>query len=261
MPDKNDVLRREKLEIFTLCTQSHTHVKCNTTTPDKPLVTTPFFAQWHSSCLHWHCKFGETLTLRGITFTFTAAVTLVLGWVVVGPLFVDQTVDDSFKLTMVDGSLNMPAIMALPQANRTLMRPRIMRAAAKIDAQASEPMPSNPTLVATGRFVDADARHKGSGDAMLYRLGSGEHLLRLESFHTTNGPALVVYLSKHANPTSAADVRKAEFLSLGKLKGNRGDQNYPIPIGTDIEQFQSVVIWCELFGVLFSPAGLSQVSS
>lgn len=198
--------------------------------------------------------------MRGITFTAAAAVTLVLGWVVVGPLFVDQTVDDSFKLTMPDGSLNMPAIISLPQANRTLMRPRIMRAAARTESLASEPMPSDPTLIASGQFVDADARHKGRGDANLYTLASGAQLLRLENFDTTNGPALVVYLSKHANPTNAADVRDAEFISLGKLKGNKGHQNYPIPVGTDIEQFQSVVIWCELFGVLFSPAALSQVS-
>lgn len=197
--------------------------------------------------------------MRGITFTATAAVTLVLGWVVVGPLFVAQTVDDSFKITKEDGSLNMTAIMDLPQANRTLMRPRIMRAAAKIESPASEPMPGNPTLVASGQFIDADARHKGSGDANIYRLSSGEHMLRLENFRTTNGPALVVYLSKHVSPMSAADVRESELLNLGKLKGNVGNQNYPIPMGTDIEQFRSVVIWCELFGVLFSPAVLSQV--
>ncbi len=187
-------------------------------------------------------------------------MTLVLGWVVVGTLFEDQTVDNSFKLTKADGSLNMTAIMALPQANRTLMRPRIMRAAAKLESPISELMPDNPTLIASGQFMDADARHKGSGEANLYSLSTGQHVLRLENFRTTNGPALVVYLSEHANPIRTADVGEAKFLSLGKLKGNVGNQNYPIPSGTDVAQYQSVVIWCELFGILFSPATLSQAT-
>ncbi|MCP4333110.1 MAG: DM13 domain-containing protein, partial [Gammaproteobacteria bacterium] len=46
--------------------------------------------------------------------------------------------------------------------------------------------------------------------------------------------------------------------SLGKLKGNIGNQNYAVPPGTNIAEYQSVVIWCELFGVLFSPAALTQ---
>ena len=202
--------------------------------------------------------------MRGITFTAATAVTLVLGWVFVGPLFVDQTVDESFELTLADGSLNMPAIMGLPQANRRLMMPRIMRTAAKLESQANEPMPatnSEPSILATGQFIDADARHKGSGTASLYSLGSEEHLLRLTNFRTTNGPALVVYLSTNASPTSAADVLAAEFVSLGKLKGNVGNQNYPIPISTNIEKFHSVVIWCELFDVLFSTAPLTQVAA
>lgn len=202
--------------------------------------------------------------MRGITFTAATAVTLVFGWLVVGPLFVDQTVDESFPLTLADGSLNMPAIMALPQANRTLMKPRIMRTAAKLDSPVSELMPSSvnaSSLLAAGQFQDADKKHQGSGYAKIYGLTStdAEHeaLLRLESFSSTNGPALVVYLSKHANPRSAEDVLANEYLSLGKLKGNLGNQHYLIPAGTKLEQYPSVVIWCELFGVLFSTAPLS----
>ncbi len=45
-------------------------------------------------------------------------------------------------------------------------------------------------------------------------------------------------------------------MNLGKLKGNVGNQNYTIPAGTDVSGFGSVVIWCQLFGVLFSPAAL-----
>ena len=117
-----------------------------------------------------------------------------------------------------------------------------------------------PELVASGAFKDADDIHKGSGDALLYRLADGSHLLRFENFRTTNGPDLVVYLAAHDAPARAGDVTDTGFLSLGKLKGNVGNQNYRIPANIDVGAYRSAVIWCELFGVLFSPAPLQRVT-
>lgn len=122
----------------------------------------------------------------------------------------------------------------------------------------SEPMPAAaPQLIAKGRFVDADAIHKGDGQASLYVLPDGTNVVRFEDFRTTNGPALVVYLAKHPSPTSAADVLDDGFLKLGQLKGNVGNQNYVVPGDIEIADYNSVVIWCELFDVLFSPAALT----
>ena len=59
-------------------------------------------------------------------------------------------------------------------------------------------------------------------------------------------------------PTEASHVEDGGYLKLGKLKGNVGNQNYPVPAGTNITEYNSVVIWCELFGVLFSPAALTR---
>ena len=66
-----------------------------------------------------------------------------------------------------------------------------------------------------------------------------------------------VYLSAHADPMSSSDVTGAEWVSLGTLKGNVGDQAYTLPAEVDPAQFNSVVIWCAAVGVLFSPARLS----
>ena len=115
---------------------------------------------------------------------------------------------------------------------------------------------ASAAVVSQGEFRDADAIHKGSGNATLYRLDDGSHVVRLEDFRVTNGPALVVYLAGHPDPTSASDVTPS-FVSLGKLKGNVGNQNYPVPSSVDVSRFNSVVIWCELFDVLFSPAPLT----
>ncbi|MGI9390465.1 MAG: DM13 domain-containing protein [Boseongicola sp.] len=111
-------------------------------------------------------------------------------------------------------------------------------------------------IVATGEFRDADGSHKGTGVATLVALPSGSHEIQLTEFQVTNGPDLEVWLSTHPDPGSKKDVTDNEWLSLGQLRGNVGDQAYPIPAGTDIGTFNSVVIWCEQFGVLFSPAAL-----
>jgi hypothetical protein len=85
-------------------------------------------------------------------------------------------------------------------------------------------MESEPQVLVRGKFRDADSVHRGSGDAVLYRLADGSHLLRLENFRVTNGPDLAVYLVKHADPSNLDQVTSG-FLNLGKLKGNVGNQN------------------------------------
>jgi hypothetical protein len=40
------------------------------------------------------------------------------------------------------------------------------------------------------------------------------------------------------------------------LKGNIGSQNYEIPADVDVSQYQSVVIYCMPFHVVFSTATL-----
>ena len=183
---------------------------------------------------------------------------LAVGAFFASPLFYDRTVDEEFDIFLPSGGLDMAAVVAMPEDKRVSMKDEIMDAAAKTpDTATDELMPEGaPMQVATGEFRDADAVHKGSGNALLYRLPDGRHVLRFEDFRTTNGPALVVYLAKHPDPASAEDVTDGGFLDLGKLKGNVGNQNYVIPVDTDVSAYGSVVIWCELFDVLFSPASL-----
>ncbi len=187
-------------------------------------------------------------------------VLLVAAWFFVSPLFIDRAVDESFDLVGDDGQLDMKSIMAMPPDTRLAMMPEIMDAAANApDRPAAEAMPANgPQVIARGEFIDADAIHEGSGQAALYGLPDSNSVVRFEDFRATNGPALVVYLAKHPSPTDARHVTDGGYIKLGKLKGNVGNQNYSVPAGTNIDEYNSVVIWCELFGVLFSPAALTR---
>jgi hypothetical protein len=48
-----------------------------------------------------------------------------------------------------------------------------------------------------------------------------------------------------------------EWVELGRLKGNRGDQAYPLPAGVDPAAYRSVSIWCKRFAVSFGAAPLT----
>lgn len=196
----------------------------------------------------------KTVIVTGLVFLMAA------GWFFLSPLFIDQSVDEDFDFVLDSGGIDRAAVMAMPEADRRAMRNEIMQAAASApDNSLEEAMPESPTAVARGRFTDADAVHKGAGTATLYRLRDGRHAVRFEDFRTTNGPALVVLLAKHPAPKQAADVIDGGYVDLGDLKGNVGNQNYVVLEGVDIKEINSVVIWCELFGVLFSPAPLSRL--
>jgi hypothetical protein len=45
-------------------------------------------------------------------------------------------------------------------------------------------------------------------------------------------------------------------VDLGLLRAFKGGQNYKVPAGIDLSKYKSVVIWCEIFGVLISPVKL-----
>lgn len=131
-----------------------------------------------------------------------------------------------------------------------------------IDRIVSEELPPELQMktVAKGEFRDADSVHKGKGTATVFESASGAKILRFTGFEATNGPDLKVWLVKAGGIKASGDVKASEWVTLGPLKGNIGDQNYVIPAEVNVTDYQSVVIWCEQFGVLFSAAGLAPVS-
>ncbi len=127
-----------------------------------------------------------------------------------------------------------------------------------IDRLVSEELPAalQMSKQREGAFADADAVHRGSGTATIFELVGGTSVLRFTDFTVTNGPDLKVWLVRAEKIATSDDVTASEWLSLGPLKGNKGDQNYLIPENVNADDYASVVIWCEQFGVLFSAARL-----
>lgn len=104
-----------------------------------------------------------------------------------------------------------------------------------------------PNVLRTGSFVGAgDGIHNAKGIAKIIPLQDGSSILRLENLRVINGPNLYVYLSP--------DKSASDFIIIGKLKANNGNQNYEIPTETDLSKYNTVLIWCRPFSVLFGSA-------
>jgi hypothetical protein len=105
-------------------------------------------------------------------------------------------------------------------------------------------------LLATGSF-EAVAHH-ARGTARVIRTPEGR-VLTLTGFEVSNGPDLRVYVV--AGPARSED-EVGDFEDLGALKGNKGNQQYDLPKGIDLDRPHTVVIWCRAFSVNFARAPL-----
>jgi hypothetical protein len=111
-------------------------------------------------------------------------------------------------------------------------------------------------LVATGTFIHAnpsDPIHYGSGGVQVF-----EDVVFLgDDFEVGPGPDYHVYLVPTQSVRNDAAVEGTMYIDLGRLRAFEGSQRYPIPAGVDLANYPSVVIWCQKFGVLISPADLN----
>ena len=134
------------------------------------------------------------------------------------------------------------------QLNNT-MNENVVMSAGTIDKQQSNATTANASKIMTGSFIGAgDGFHNAEGLAKVIPLKDGRTIIRLENFKSTNGPNVHLYL--------ATDKTASNFLDLGRLKANNGNQNYNIPNGTDLAKYNMALIWCKDFSVLFGSAQL-----
>jgi hypothetical protein len=125
------------------------------------------------------------------------------------------------------------------------------------DAPAGE-APAGPRILATGDFISHE--HETTGKVVILRLPDGSRVLRIEDLDTSNGPDLHVWITNAPVKRGTAGWRvfdDGRYAALGKLKGNKGSQNYPVPASVDLAQLRSVTIWCDRFNVSFGAASLS----
>src|SRR5918997_5805907 len=196
-----------------------------------------------------------------------AAIAIPVGIYTVSPLFINTTVNEPLPTTSSSSLTDQQKFQEFMSMNNEQERVEkgqqmsaeeknaILRGAAQINGntvnenmtEAAATLGQASLLIGTFIGVN-DGIHNAEGLAKVIRLDDASMILRLENFKATNGPDLYVYL--------ATDNSASDFVNLGRLKGNIGNQNYDIPEGTDFSKYNSVLIWCQAFSVLFGSAEL-----
>ena len=119
---------------------------------------------------------------------------------------------------------------------------------------AAQAQGQDAKVLAKGEFHNAEKA--GKGTATVYQLADGKRVLRLTDFQTDNGPDLHVRLIAADDARDTASVAKTDHVELGKLKGNKGNQNYDVPENVDLDKYRVVSIWCNRFSINFAAAPL-----
>lgn len=171
----------------------------------------------------------------GVALALVAIVAFVLVYFDPQAIFINHTVDEP-----------LPAVAAV----RSETQSATSSGGAVVQLPAT---PAPPQTVARGDFRSLE--HHTTGTALVLRLADGSIVVRLEGLDTSSGPDVHVTLSP--TPSTAGDRGYGDYLDLGSLKGNHGNQNYAVPAGTDVSRFRSVVIWCKRFSVGFGVAAIA----
>lgn len=113
-------------------------------------------------------------------------------------------------------------------------------------------------LLAEGTLISHE--HETSGTVQLIELADGRRQLVLKDLSTSDGPDLRVWLTDRPVVDGAAGWRvfdDGEYIEVGKLKGNKGNQVYALPSDLDLDAYRSLTIWCKRFAISFGAAELN----
>jgi hypothetical protein len=189
--------------------------------------------------------FGLAMLLTALWMGVAAAGCLVVAWrrpglrvPVIGTYLLTAAVAGGYlgRSTLFDDEVNERVVRVTPPAA----------------AAGGERAATKNVLLARGAFEPV--AHPATGSATTIRTAAGARVLTLTSFEVDNGPDLRVYLV--AGP--ARDESEVhDFKDLGALKGNKGNQQYDIPRGLDLDRYTTVVVWCRAFSVNFARAPLT----
>jgi hypothetical protein len=189
--------------------------------------------------------FGVAMALTVAWMGLAAAGCLLVAWrrralrvPVLGAYLLSAVVLGAYlgRSTLVDDVVNERVVMASPSA---------------AERRVPGERPRN-VLLRRGDFEPV--AHSVTGTATTIRRAGGGTVLTLTGFEVDNGPDLRVYVvAGPARDESEVD----DFEDLGALKGNKGNQQYDIPRGLDLDRYATVVIWCRAFSVNFARAPLT----
>jgi hypothetical protein len=179
--------------------------------------------------------------LIGAGVVLAGAITFGLIWFQPWKLWVDDRVDEA-----------LPAV--------ALAQPSPADSTPSVPAPVSSAASDLPRLLSRGNLISQE--HSTSGTVSVVLQPDGSRVLAIAHLDTSNGPDVHVWLTDapvRAGSSGWHVFDDGKHISLGTLKGNIGNQLYPIPDRADLSQLTSVSIWCDRFNVSFGAAELIAV--
>ena len=185
-------------------------------------------------------KSGGRKRVWVIAVAAVAVVVLAIGLAVFKPwlLFVDVRVDEE-----------IPSVAASAEQ-------------AEPSGASTAEVPAGPVQLAEGSFISHE--HSTTGTVRIIQQPDGTRVLALESLDTSNGPDVHVWLSAAdvvEGPGGWFTAGSADYVDLGLIKGNQGNQVYEISDDVDLSKYKSVDLWCVQFSVSFGAAQLTSRDS
>lgn len=110
-------------------------------------------------------------------------------------------------------------------------------------------------LNTSGTFAKKKYKIKGNWSVVQR---DGQTFIKLsDDFKTKNGPDLKIFLSPNTVDRVNGKNAVNDAINLGALKSNKGGQEYLIPAGVNLANFNSVLVHCEAYSVLWGASDLS----
>ncbi|MGC1245300.1 MAG: DM13 domain-containing protein [Spirulinaceae cyanobacterium] len=115
------------------------------------------------------------------------------------------------------------------------------------------------SMLKSGMFVNGE--HPTAGNAVIVEENGDRYLEFDQSFQTDSGPDLFVVLHRSADvigsgQAPAFGIKEGEYVTLAPLETTTGKQRYAIPENINLEDYNSVAIWCRRFNATFGAASL-----
>ena len=110
------------------------------------------------------------------------------------------------------------------------------------------------TTNASGEFERRSKRLQGDWEVV--QRGEKTFIVFSDDFRAARGPDLKIFLSPTAYDDVTGNTATAGSINIGELQATRGGQEYEIPASVNLADFQSVLVHCEEFAVLWGGSDL-----
>ena len=103
-------------------------------------------------------------------------------------------------------------------------------------------------------FVTVEQEKETTGTASVVTENGQTYIVFDDAFDTARGPDVQVVL--HTGATVPVSIDEADYVTLATLQSFEGGQRYLVPANIDVNDYQTVAIWCREFNVTFGYAPL-----